>query len=173
MNAPKRFTAALLILSLIAPPAFAKDYPVSVKQLPFSTKHGTQLHRNQYVGSDIRITHDGVLSVNSFFSNGRRFDGDHFVAHIQVFSRDGSLIGEIKQSKGLNATFGMRTREATEVGSVQLDKRKIGDISRVSVHHRYVDRVNDKALWNTLILAAANEYRKSDHNAHRPHFLPH
>lgn len=136
--------AALLALSSL--PASAKSHTVSA--LPFAAGESARLDRKQDAVTNVTISKGGVVTVTSRFSNGRRYDGDNFASTVTVYSESGQILATLRLAKGLNGTYGGRTRVGTVKASKQLPRGvKPG---RVTITHSQFDKVNDLAVWDVI-----------------------
>ncbi len=115
----------------------------------------SKLDHRQYASTDVRIDDDGIVKVSSMFSNGKKIDGDTFVARVIVFDRENNPLIGFQYRKGVNAAGlgGARERRISESG--KLDHTVKSKVDWVGVLHFQVDKVPDKAVVGELVGAAA------------------
>lgn len=85
------------------------------------------------------------------FSNGKRFDGDHFACHVIVRDADDRPLSAVKFKVGINGTFGIgsaKEREFTQ--HINLSQQQLGLVHHFQFEFFQYQGSDDTAIWNAI-----------------------
>jgi hypothetical protein len=120
-------------------------------ELPYNKGFDGKIDDKQYAETRVIIEATGKAHVATKFSNGKRVDGDTFIAITLFYSDTNTVIAGVKQRKGVNAAG---TSGAAKTGSVEtpltIPTDILSKIKSVQVFYGHQDKVNDKAVWEAL-----------------------
>ena len=115
---PVRLILALLATAIISTFSIGSALATEVQTfkyrngMDFDEKHKYWVDDNQDVTMHFRLRPSGAAVFWSRYSNGKRFDGDHFYAKVSLIDRLGRTIVQSNAGVGLNATYGRGTQVA-------------------------------------------------------------
>lgn len=121
----------------------------------FSYSNGKNFHekrvywvdRKQDITVDFRMKADGSSHFHSRYSNGKRFDGDHFYSKVVLLNKGGSPIATFIAGVGLNGSGGGGTQVAYRDLPASLPKEYVSQVATIIFEAGHSDSVNDKEWW--------------------------
>ncbi len=142
MTSACALTAALVVA---APAGAAPSLPYK-----FHTEQNIDNHQVGYV--DVVVNADGSGAVTAKFSNGQQIRGNTFAAETALVDKDGHALLVVRQTKGLDGSWGGHAREGTVTNTFQLSPEKLQAFDRVV--EGQMRALNDgitPAAWNTML----------------------
>lgn len=132
---------ALFALAMIA----FSNAATAVEKLPVRYIYSKTHEDKQYGYTTLDIRNDGSYKFQIKFSNGKKFDGDHFYAYALVYAKDNSILRAYSAFAGVNGAHACagsceRTFEWTGV----FTKEELASIENVGSFHGQYNVVNDK-----------------------------
>ena len=110
----------------------------------------SKLDKKQYAYTDVRVADSGKVTVKTLFSNGKRLDGDTFAARIALLDRSNHFLMGIQHVRGVNATYGGKTREVKVRETRSLHSNLVPRVSSVRVLHFQKDRLPDGKIGELI-----------------------
>jgi len=128
----------------------------------FSDQHKYDDHQYGYV--KVSIKKDGSAHVQTKFSNGKKLDGDNFVAITSFKDNNGKTVAAVRHKRGLNAAFAGATNEDTLKDRIQLTPNQLRRIKSVRVKWFMIDKWADEEIWKAVrkLAEAMAEQEKRD-----------
>ena len=116
-------------------------------EFPATWKYESKIDRKQYGKTTVSIDKHGKVKASTIFSNGKKIDGDHFVARIAIYTSENYPILCLQYAVGLNpAGFG-KAREKRIEKTEKIDTRLLTLVDHVGISHSTIDVVPDKLFW--------------------------
>lgn len=91
-------------------------------------------HQVGYV--DVYLTQSGAGTVDVKFSNGKQWAGNTFAAETTFVGKDGRRLAVVRQTKGLDGSFGGRAREGNVHNDIQLSADEVAQFDHVETRMR-------------------------------------
>lgn len=124
---------------------------------------------DQFGYTNVTVDADGTVNATTKFTNGKHYDGDHFVAQVVVYGPNNVPLLGLSYGAGINATGGFGSaNEAIVSKSGILDAGMIDDVVWIGVRHFQVDGRDDKKIWEVIgqIVEAIFEANSGDGGSH-------
>ena len=119
-------------------------------KLPHRQKFETRYEDKQDAYSNLLIEGSGQVNVDTKFSNGKKVDGDTFVA-VTLFLGSGSeVIAAMRQTKGLNAAGIGKAQVGVVESKGVIPKERLSELNRVEVHYGRINKFGDVKIWKAI-----------------------
>ena len=103
-------------------------------------------HQLAYTRLKYDLCKDPHIDVRSTFSNGKKVDGDTFVATVNFYDKDRNPIFTFSQVRGVNPTYGGSTNEAYAENRIEIPEGIASTTEHIVIKHSHLDSVDDNAL---------------------------
>lgn len=117
---------------------------------PHSYKFSKRLDHKQAGYTQVKVNKDGVATILTKFSNGKQWDGDHFLALIVFSDESGNPIAAVKQRMGLDGSYGGSARSDRVTKELKLTKAQWARVKTIKVTMKHYDKVDDRKAWEAL-----------------------
>jgi len=118
--------------------------------LPHKYHEEHKYEDKQYGYIDININKKGLAIIKTKFSNGKTFDGDHFVALTRLQDSDGDVLAAVRHKRGLNPSYFGAANEGELEDKIRLSESQWARVTDIDVDWYFEDEVDDKAVWRAI-----------------------
>lgn len=137
-------------------PSLAAD--VKFPGLPYHQRDiGLNIDRHQIAYTTVAVNNDGIGSVTSKFSNGKKVDGDTFVSYTLFLDKRGRTLAAVRLAAGVNPSYGRRATEKTVSAPFKMSTRQWGRVVTVRYIAKTESNCKDSQFWTKVAEQTAKE----------------
>lgn len=113
-----------------------------------------EIDENQLAYTDVTISPDGKVEAWTRFSNGRKLDGDHFVAWVIFVDKNMGAILSFYQTASVEPSYGGSANEETVYNSALLKPEIAKEIDSIRVYYTREQKIEDASQTDLAVWAA-------------------
>lgn len=147
----KRQAAISALCAISSLLASASSLAADGLELPATWTLQSEIDEKQVGYTTVSIDEDGKVTASTLFSNGKTYDGDHFITQVIVYAAEDVPILGMQYGVGINPSYGFGGAKEETVGRVaEIEPEFIDDIVSVGILHRTEDTIDDQEVWETI-----------------------